>query len=525
MALQSSTVQADQAKPTDPRTDESFLIRFSTPFDHENPKDWPVARKWIITTVLSATGFNRVLVSTIIAPALSTISQELDMTSTESFMSLSVYLLATAFGPLVMGPLSEIYGRKPVLHASNIWFLVWNLICGFSNSKQMLIASRFLAGFGASAIFALANGVLADTWRPEQRGRSLGIYVIIPMLGAAVGMYLDTVLKPYCVKKYLLMIHCQLGPIIGGFIAARTTWRWMFWSTSGFQALATLISMIAFRETYEPKILNARANKKRQETGDNRYHTATGHANATKKWILGRALIRPIHLLACHPIIQVSSIIAAFYYGVLYIVLSTFSDMWTKQYGMSVEISGLHYIAVALGEVTGSQICAKLMDKLYHVLKGRYTLKNRGPDHSQECNSGTGHTPESRMPCIIPGALFGPLGLFMYGWAAQYQLHWIVVDIGIFIAMLSMPITSMTMQAYIMEAYPEHTSSAGAAQQFLKSLTAFLFPLFAPALYATLGYGWGNSTIAFIGLLFGLPAPLIIWMYGARLRMRSRKVF
>lgn len=52
----------------------------------------------------------------------------------------------------------------------------------------MLIASRFLGGFGASSIYALAGGVLTDVWRPEQRGRSLSIYLLIPLLGAAVGM-------------------------------------------------------------------------------------------------------------------------------------------------------------------------------------------------------------------------------------------------------------------------------------------------------------------------------------------------
>jgi MFS family permease len=121
------------------------------------------------------------------APALSTIALELDMNSAESVMALSIYLLATAFGPLLIGPLSEIYGRAPILHASNVWFLVWNIVCGFAKTKETLIAARFMAGFGASAIYALAGGVLGDIWRPEQRGKSLGVYLLIPLLGAAVG--------------------------------------------------------------------------------------------------------------------------------------------------------------------------------------------------------------------------------------------------------------------------------------------------------------------------------------------------
>lgn len=166
------------------------MVAFDEPYDADNPKDWPNGRKWAVTDVLSATGFNRILVSTIMAPALSTIAKELNMSATESALSLSIYILATAFGPLFIGPLSEIYGRQVVLHASNVWFLIWNIACGFANTKELLIASRFLAGFGASAIYALGGGVLGDIWRPEERGRSLGVYLLIPLLGAAVGMCL-----------------------------------------------------------------------------------------------------------------------------------------------------------------------------------------------------------------------------------------------------------------------------------------------------------------------------------------------
>ncbi|KAJ6005529.1 efflux pump antibiotic resistance protein [Penicillium sp. IBT 35674x] len=475
--------------PSNPsKIEDPFLVAFAEPFDAENPMDWRSGRKWAVTDVLSATGFNRIMVSTIMAPALSTIAKEFDMSSTESAMALSIYLLATAFGPLAIGPLSEVYGRKPILHASNIWFLIWNIACGFANSKGLLIASRFLAGFGASAIYALANGVLGDVWRPEQRGRSLGVYLLIPLLGAAV------------------------GPIIGGFMAERTTWRWMFWSTSIFQAVMIAVSFTSFHETYAPLILRRRAERLRRETDDSRYYTTDERLNANRSPIrvLGRALTRPLRLLTFHPIIQISSLISAFYYGILYIVLSTFSDLWTKQYNESIEISGLHYIAVALGEIAGSQICAKLMDGLYHRLKARANGE---------------HTPELRTPSIFPGALLGPLGLFLYGWAAHYRLHWIIVDIGVFITMLGMQITSMPMTAYIMEAYPEHTGSAGAAQQFMRSLTAFLFPLFAPTMYNVLGYGWGNTTIGLIGLFVGLPAPLIIWYYGATLRAKAGRIY
>lgn len=176
-----------QAQTNPPsKLSDPFLVTF-TDADPTNPKDWPTRIKWTVTDVLSATGFNRIMVSTIMAPALSTIAVELHMSHIESVMALSIYLLATAFGPLVIGPLSEVYGRQKILHASNVWFLMWNIVCGFAETKEVLIAARFLAGFGASSIYALAGGVLGDVWRPEQRGKSLGVYLLIPLLGAAVG--------------------------------------------------------------------------------------------------------------------------------------------------------------------------------------------------------------------------------------------------------------------------------------------------------------------------------------------------
>jgi hypothetical protein len=116
--IEMATTKALSIKSSDP-----FLVAFDPNFDIDNPKDWTRGRKWTVTDVMSATGFNRIMVSTIMAPALSTIAHELHMSSTESVMAMSIYLLATAFGPLVIGPLSEVYGRSKVLHASNVWFL------------------------------------------------------------------------------------------------------------------------------------------------------------------------------------------------------------------------------------------------------------------------------------------------------------------------------------------------------------------------------------------------------------------
>ena len=56
----------------------------------------------------------------------------------------------------------------------------------------------------------------------------------------------------------------------------------------------------------------------------------------------------------------------------------------------------------------------------------------------------------------------------------------------------------------------------------MRSVVAFMFPLFVPALFGRLGYGLGGSVIAVIAIVLGIPAPWIIWLYGSRLRGQSR---
>jgi MFS family permease len=470
--------------PVPDKLDDPFLVAFSGHHDVLDPKNWPARRKWAVTDVLSATGFNRIMVSTIMAPALPLIAHELSMTTTQSVMAMSIYILATAIGPLFIGPLSEVYGRAPILHATGVWFLVWNIACGFAKTKEVLIAARFLAGFGASSINALAGGVMGDIWRAEQRGRSLGVYLLIPLLGAAV------------------------GPIIGGFMTGRTTWRWMFWSTSIFQAVMILVAFTAFRETYPPLILKRRAKKLRKTTGDARYCTVDERMEERKPLFstLASALSRPLQLLLFHPVIQIVSIIEGFHYGILYIVLSSFADLWSQHYHIPVELSGLHYLAVALGEIAGSQIGGRILDAVHRRTRAR-------------SEDGTPPEPEHRIPIMFPAYLLGYLGLLVYGWTAQYQVHWIAVDLGVFVACIGMQTGGMAMQAYMIDAYTEHTSSATAATRFLQSLSAFLFPLFAPSMYRAMGYGWGNTALAGVGVVIGFPLVFVLWKRGEEWRL------
>lgn len=129
----------------------------------------------------------------------------------------------------------------------------------------------------------------------------------------------------------------------------------------------TLVAYFTFEETYGAVNLKKQAEKRRRETGDERYRTPeeTEHKDRRVTNVLTKAFSRPVRLALFHPIIQLVSLLSAVDYGLLYIVLATFSDLWTKCYHQSVEISGLHYIACAGEELLRSQIGGPLLDCLY----------------------------------------------------------------------------------------------------------------------------------------------------------------
>ncbi|CAG8150910.1 unnamed protein product [Penicillium olsonii] len=472
------------AKSNKSRNDPK-LVTWDGDDDPGNPKNWTMKKKWAATITVSLFTFISPVSSSMVAPALSSIATEFNVTDeVVSQLMLSVFVLAYAVGPLFLGPLSEIYGRTIVLQLANLFFLVFNIGCAVSKTKVQMIVCRFFAGLGGSAPLAIGGGVLSDCFRPEERGKGIAIYSLAPLLGPA------------------------LGPVAGGFIAENTTWRWVFYSTSIVDALIQVMGLFFLRESYGPKILRDRAMRLRKESGDESYQTEIERQKKPLSETMRIALIRPFRLLLTQPIVQVLALFMAYIYGIMYLVLSTFPSLWTspQYYNESVGIGGLNYISLGLGFWLGSQICAPLNDRIYRRLKAR--------------NNGVGK-PEFRVPLLFLGAFFIPTGLFIYGWTAQYHCHWIAPNIGAVLFGTGNIIAFQCIQTYMVDTYARFAASALAASACLRSLAGFGFPLFAPYMYNALHYGWGNSLLAFVAIVIGVPAPVFLWKFGEKLRKKS----
>ncbi|KAI9745690.1 MAG: hypothetical protein M1818_001224 [Claussenomyces sp. TS43310] len=459
------------------------LVAWQGPDDPENPKNWPFRRKWAATLIVSSFTFISPVASSMVAPALNAIGEELHITSEiELSLTLSIFILAYAIGPLFLGPLSEMYGRVIVLQTSNLFFLFFNLGCALARTKTQMFVFRFLSGIGGSAPLAVGGGLLSDLFRAEERGKAISVYSLAPLLGPAV------------------------GPIAGGFIVENTTWRWAFYATTIADGVIQFSGLFLLQETFAPVLLHRKKLSIIKETGNQDLHTEYDRPDRTVAKTLRISFSRPFVLLGTQPIVQVLAIYMAYLYGINYLVLTTFPTLWSNVYHESVGIGGLNYISLGVGFFLGAQIAAPLQDRIYRLLKKR--------------GGGVGK-PEFRVPLMVPAAFFVPIGLFWYGWSAQAHTHWIMPNIGIAIFGSGVIISFQCMQTYIVDSYTRYAASAVASATVLRSLAGFGFPLFAPYMYAKLHYGWGNSLLGFIAIALGCPAPLLFWKYGEILRKRS----
>ncbi|KAI0073827.1 MFS polyamine transporter [Panus rudis PR-1116 ss-1] len=426
-----------------------LIIDWEGPDDPDNPRNWPMRRKWAAALAVSSFTFISPVSSSMVAPATSQIARDFNISNgTRLSMTVSIFVLAFAVGPLILSPLSEVYGRSRVLQLANLFFLVWNLACGFAQSDAQLIAFRFLSGLGGSAPLSVGGAVLGDMFKPEERGKAFAVYSLAPVLGPV------------------------LGPIAGAWISEKTTWRWVFRSTTIADALVQLFGLFALQETYAPVLLERKAAEIRkqldQEKGEPRkvvpVHQQGGKSIPWKE-LMVKAMIRPFDIFFHEPIIQLLGFYLAAVYGILYLVLTMLPGMYANVYHQPVGIIGLHYIALGVGMALSAQTYSHLMDRLYKHLKNK--------------NGGVGK-PESRLPLAIPLSLGVPVGLLMVGWGAQEHVHWIVPDIGLaFIGAGSIG-SFQGVTTYIIDAFTKYAASALAGVSCLRSIAGFAFPLFAP---------------------------------------------
>lgn len=160
---------------------------------------------WTIPAVLIACMCVSILSTDLYTPSLPHLTRVFGTDAGTVQMTMSANFLGYALGPFLIGPLSDRFGRRPLLSCCMMLFAVFSMACALAPSIEFLIGARIFQGASASVVSVLGVVIIRDLYRGPDAVRVLSIY------GAAIGVAPAT------------------GPMIGGLVHVKLGWEANFW--------------------------------------------------------------------------------------------------------------------------------------------------------------------------------------------------------------------------------------------------------------------------------------------------------
>lgn len=243
-------------------------------------------------------------------PSLPEIAKVFNADTASTQLTLSFFLAGFAVGQIFYGPLSDRYGRKPILLAGFAIFLVATFLCPFASSIESLTVLRFLQALGASGPIVLARAVVRDLYEGAKAAREMS------RMGTVMG------LVP------------AIAPIGGGFTEAYFGWKMSFFITFALGLALCVIVIWALPET---------------------------NHNRSKEPISPLSILRSYGHLLQHRGYRTYVALSALTYGGLFAFISGSSFVLQQVYGLGAIPYGLAFGSVVLGYITGTLIAQRLV--------------------------------------------------------------------------------------------------------------------------------------------------------------------
>ncbi|MFC0212198.1 MDR family MFS transporter [Paenibacillus chartarius] len=134
---------------------------------------------------------------------------------------ITIYMLTSTLATVLVGKLSDIYGRKPFILAGIVFFIIGAFLCGFSKDIIQLITYRGIQGVGAGIIMSSAFTAVGDLFAPRERGKWTGVMMAVFGFSSVI------------------------GPTLGGWLVDNLDWHWLFWIflPLGIVALVMIVAL------------------------------------------------------------------------------------------------------------------------------------------------------------------------------------------------------------------------------------------------------------------------------------------
>jgi MFS transporter, DHA1 family, multidrug resistance protein len=175
--------------------------------------------------LLVALGSFGPLTMSIYTPVMPSVGADLGAGAESVKLTLTTYMLGFAVGQLFYGPMSDRFGRRPVLLGGLIFFTAATFGCSFAPSIGGLIGLRILQGLGAASGSVIGRALTRDAYTFQE----------MPLVMSWISLGQN--------------IAPSLSPTIGGFLGELAGWRATFWFVGGFGTILLVVTMVGLRET------------------------------------------------------------------------------------------------------------------------------------------------------------------------------------------------------------------------------------------------------------------------------------
>ncbi|KAI0047960.1 MFS general substrate transporter [Auriscalpium vulgare] len=478
-----------QQRPSEPDTDPVSAKdhQYEVTLEPEDdPQQLPLALRWLTVFTISTASLCVTSASSAAAETELAVAEKFGVSKEVGILGVSLFVLGLGLGPLITGPLSELYGRNIVYRVSFFLFFAFTFPVAFAPSLAVFFVFRFVTGFCGSSFLSVAGGSVTDLFPNHQVATPMALYTISPFLGPII------------------------GPIYGGFVNQNTTWRWTYWVLIIWSFAQLVAILLIVPETYIPVLLKWKAQRLRKVTGDVSYYAPIEKHDHSLASMIIVSCYKPFQLVIFDRMAllidlwQVPFFTNSLLLGILYLTFQAFPIVFEKGHGFNQQMTGLTFLGIGLGLLIG------LATTPYW--NSRFSLYEKRHGSTP---------PEFRLKQGQLGGVLVAISLFCVAFTTYPHVHWIVPIIASIPFGTGMYCSFVSSFTYLVIAYRPIAASAMAANTAMRTVFAAAFPLFAPAMYHRLG------TVGATALLAGLttvmaPLPFVFYKIGARLRAQSR---
>lgn len=520
---------------------------------YTNPQAWSKSRKNVLLFLSCLATLLTAYTAGAYSPPMKSMAHDFHTSRLVVVSGLTSFTVGFGIMPMALAPLSEAWGRYPVMIPAGLVFVVFQAICSVLTNVAAMIVCRFIVGAGASVFSVIIGGVIADLWDKEERNTPMALFSGAVLFGSGLGPLIASSI-------------CELIP-------DRTLfWKWTFWHQVILDSALLIALIIFFAETRASVLLSKKArvlnkwyeameqagiygvwvrqsdldhnaktpvvptsstaqtaNSSGGSSSDTLRTSPVAHRLERIRWVVkadelrpplatlvSTSLKRPFGMLFTEPIVFCFSLWAAFAWGILYLAFGFVPYLYADDYNMSSRV----YLALMASALLATVLGVFSERALSHAQWRTIGPHNESKFWAYMRRRFPADAPEARLYFACIFTLLLPAGLFLAftvpeDWQAYAQA------IGLGFANWGIYSVYLATFNYLADSYHIYASSALAAQSLARNLMGGVFPIIAAPLFGNLGLVNAGYILGSVATLLTIT-PWVLVFFGSNIRAKSK---